>query len=282
MSANLLTAIINIVNSKQYHLKQTYIKANRANSMGEALEKYIVDSFANTILENDETRRNLAVNNVFSYIGNNTNPPDAMLKGGAAIEIKKIETRSAHLQLNSSSPKAKLHVDDPKLKKSAREAEKWTEKNFIYAIGLVEKEDLKELALIDASIYCADKAVYNDIFDKLKTGIANIENLEFSPSQELGRLNRVDPLGITDYRLRGMWLLSNPFKVFNYVYTPKQEANFNLLCLLSSEKFKKFPEHVKLRNLAKSNPNLVIANVQVKDPNNPARLIDCTQITFHF
>ena len=79
MEANILTAVINIIKSHNSNLQEIYMGSNRANSMGDALEKYIVDSFADTILEDDESARILKVNQVFSYLGNDSNPPDAML-----------------------------------------------------------------------------------------------------------------------------------------------------------------------------------------------------------
>ena len=248
--------------------------------MGDALEKYVVDSFANTILEKDETKRNLKINQVFSYLGNDSNPPDAMLKGGAAIETKKIGSRNSQLQLNSSNPKSKLYIDDSRLKKSARKAEDWNEKDFIYSIGFVKENQLKELALIDASIYCADTTVYQDIFEQIKEGISSIPNIDFSPTKELGRVNKIDPLGITSLRIRGMWLLENPFTVFKYVYQPITTANFNLFALVSTEHFDGFNNKDELLSLVDEVATLNIADVKVKNPNNPAQLINCKKITF--
>ena len=279
--ANILTAVINIIRSREVNLKQIYVSSNRANSMGDALEQYVVDSFADTILESDETERLLKVNQVFSYLGNDSNPPDAMLREGAAIEIKKIENRHAHLQLNSSSPKARLYVDDVRLKKAAREAENWSEKDFIYSIGWVKNQQLKELALIDASIYCADKVVYQDTFEKIKEGISTIPDINFSPTNELGRVNKVDPLGITSLRIRGMWLLENPFAVFNYIYEPVHDRRFNLFALVSIEHFEKFSNKNQLLTLMGDVPELSVVDVKVKNPNNPAQLIDCKKITFY-
>lgn len=282
MEANILTAVINIIKSHNSNLQEIYMGSNQANSMGDALEKYIVDSFADTILEDDESARILKVNQVFSYLGNDSNPPDAMLKGGAAIETKKIENRNSQLQLNSSSPKSKLYVDDSRLKQAAREAEEWSEKDFIYSIGFVNNRQLRELALIDASVYCADKIVYQDIFEKIKYGISSIPNVNFSPTQELGRVNKIDPLGITSLRIRGMWLLDNPFTVFKYIYTPVEEADFNLFALVSSQHFDNFNNKDELLSLANNTCNLSIIDVKVKNPNNPAQLIDCKKINFHF
>ena len=280
MKANILTAGINIVKTRNVSLQEEYVKANRANSMGDALEKYVVDSFANTILEKDETKRNLKINQVFSYLGNDSNPPDAMLKGGAAIETKKIGSRNSQLQLNSSNPKSKLYIDDSRLKKSARKAEDWNEKDFIYSIGFVKENQLKELALIDASIYCADTTVYQDIFEQIKEGISSIPNIDFSPTKELGRVNKIDPLGITSLRIRGMWLLENPFTVFKYVYQPITTANFNLFALVSTEHFDGFNNKDELLSLVDEVATLNIADVKVKNPNNPAQLINCKKITF--
>lgn len=280
MKANILTAVINIVKTRNVSLQEEYVRANRANSMGDALEKYVVDSFANTILEKDETKRNLKINQVFSYLGNDSNPPDAMLKGGAAIETKKIESRNSQLQLNSSNPKSKLYIDDSHLKQSAREAEDWNEKDFIYSIGFVKENQLKELALIDASIYCADTTVYQDIFEQIKEGISSIPNIDFSPTKELGLVNKIDPLGITSLRIRGMWLLENPFTVFKYVYQPVTTANFNLFALVSTEHFDSFNNKDELLSLVDEVATLNIADVEVKNPNNPAQLINCKKITF--
>lgn len=280
MKANILTAVINIVKTRNVSLQEEYVKANRANSMGDALEKYVVDSFTNTILEKDETKRNLKINQVFSYLGNDSNPPDAMLKGGAAIETKKIGSRNSQLQLNSSNPKSKLYIDDSRLKKSARKAEDWNEKDFIYSIGFVKENQLKELALIDASIYCADTTVYQDIFEQIKEGISSIPNIDFSPTKELGRVNKIDPLGITSLRIRGMWLLENPFTVFKYVYQPITTANFNLFALVSTEHFDGFNNKDALLSLVDEVATLNIADVKVKNPNNPAQLINCKKITF--
>lgn len=281
-TANILTAVINIVEARNVNLQESYIRANRANSMGDALEKYIIDSFAGTLSENDETQRLLKVNQVFSYLGNDSNPPDAMLKNGAAIETKKIESRNSKLQLNSSSPKSKLYSCDNRLKQAAREAEEWTEKDFIYSVGFVKDKKLKELALIDASVYCADKSIYEDMFEKIKEGISSIPNVNFSPTQELGRVNNIDPLGITSLRIRGMWLLDNPFTVFDYIYCPQKNVDFNLFTLVPSSQFDSFPNKDELIKLEKSNNNLVIENVPVKNPNNPAQLISCKKITFFF
>lgn len=55
---------------------------NRANDLGKDLEEYIKDLFAGTVNETNDQNRNIALSKAFSYLGNQNNPPDAMLRGG--------------------------------------------------------------------------------------------------------------------------------------------------------------------------------------------------------
>ena len=98
MEYNIITAIINLINHPILKVKSVYSGKNRANSTGEALEEYIKDLFADTFATDDENKRNLKIAEVFSYLGNNSNPPDIMLRGGDAIEIKKSKAIIPHLR----------------------------------------------------------------------------------------------------------------------------------------------------------------------------------------
>lgn len=98
---NIINAIINLINNPIIKLVDGYKGRNRANNVGDALEEYVKDLFANSfdLSESDRLER---VSEVFSYLGNNSNPPDIMLKNGDAIEVKKIESDGSALALNSS------------------------------------------------------------------------------------------------------------------------------------------------------------------------------------
>ena len=239
---NIIDAIIEIVESPQYKLQEYSTSHNRANSMGEALEEYIKDAFAGTIGERDDAIRNKKLNQTFSYLGNQNNPPDSMLKNcGDAIEVKKIESPNAALALNSSYPKAKLFSDSTMISNECRECEEWTSRDMIYAVGVLSGNDLKSLALVYGSEYCANKDVYEKIRTAIKDGVESIEGIEFAETSELGRVNRVDPLGITYLRVRGMWHIENPFVTFKYIYKRKEEKKFTLMAIINEEKFNYFP-----------------------------------------
>ena len=89
METNLLIAITNLVKNPITELMSHYRAANRANSMGDALELYIKDLFCNSLNENDINEKNEIYSEYFSYLGNQNNPPDMIIKQGDAIEVKK-------------------------------------------------------------------------------------------------------------------------------------------------------------------------------------------------
>lgn len=284
---NIISAIINLVENPKVDLIRQGNSHNRANSMGELLEEYVKDIFSGSINEKDEQIRNVIISNTFSYLGNKNNPPDIMLRGGnngAAIEVKKIETLGASLALNSSYPKNKLYANSSLILPSCREAEEgWTERDMIYVIGVVKKNTstLLNLSFVYGEDYCADKIVYERILNSVKTGIESIGNLELEETNELAHVNRVDPLGITYFRARGMWGIKNPLSTFDYVYTPKNNAKFNFMCIINEEKFNELDNTSELFDLASKNRKLDISDIRIKDPNNPANLKPAKLITFY-
>lgn len=277
---NIISAIINLVENPKIELIRKGSSHNRANNMGEALEEYIKDLFANTVDIEDEQVRNAAISTTFSYLGNQNNPPDSMLHGGDAIEVKKIENKNSALALNSSYPKAKLFAVSPMIKKECRECENWTVKDMIYAVGVVKGNNLESLAFVYGEDYCANKETYENIKTTIKNGIGSITDVEFTESKELGHVNRVDPLGITYLRIRGMWGIENPFTVFKYVYQCNQNNKFNFMCIINTDKFGSFENTSELYELVKTNNKLKIQDVHIKNPNNPAQLREAKLIAF--
>ena len=277
---NIIDAIINIVKNPILELKEYSISHNRANSMGEALEEYIKDVFSGTLFEKDENKRMEIISEVFSYLGNTNNPPDSILRGGDAIEVKKIENKSSSLALNSSYPKAKLYSNSSMITDACRSCEKWEEKDIIYTIGTCEKNKLTSLIFVYGEDYAAENKIYENVKNKIKLGIETINDLEFSETNEIGRVNRVDPLGITYFRIRGMWGIENPVKVFDYIYKRDDSKQFNFMALINEDKYLSFSNTKELEDLEKENKNLEIKNVRIKNPNNPAQLKKAKLITF--
>ncbi len=88
--SNILQAIHRVISNPIIDVKAFYSGKNRANSVGDALEKYVKDIFANTFNEEKKKKRDGIYNQTFSYLGNQNNPPDIILKGGDAIETLKL------------------------------------------------------------------------------------------------------------------------------------------------------------------------------------------------
>ena len=202
-TTNLLIALKNIVEYPVVNLTQHYNRSNnRANSAGESLENYIKDVFCGTLDTADENARNLVFSQHFSYLGNQNNPPDMMIRGGDAIEVKKMEGSGSGIALNSSYPKDKLYADSSMITDACKSAETWTEKDLLYAVGVAKKGILSSLWFVYGDCYAANKSTYEEIFNKISNGIHAIPSIEFAETNELARVNRVDPLGITYFRIR--------------------------------------------------------------------------------
>ena len=86
-------------------------------------------------------------------------------------------------------------------------------------------------------------------------------------------------MGITNLRIRGMWQIQNPRRVFSYLHTASSSI-FELVAIIPTSKYDSFPTESKTKLETLGNPNLTFQNVQVKDPNNPANLIEAKLIVF--
>lgn len=275
---NILEAIVNIANNPVVAIRNHYTGRNRANNVGEALEMFVKDAFANTIQEQDIQVKNTRYNQVFSWLGNQNHPPDIMIRQGDAIEVKKTQSPNSDLALNSSYPKSNIQSNSNMITQECRTCENWTEKDLIYCVGHTTDDSIKSLWMVYGNIYAAKHETYQIIKQKITNGINEIPNVELAETNELGRVNRVDPLGITNLRIRGMWQIQNPRRVFNYLHTTGD--NFELVAVVPTNKYNAFPTDSKNRIENLGNPNLSISNVQVKDPNNPANLMDAKLIIF--
>ena len=279
---NIINAICNLITNPITDLQNYQFGNNRANNMGVALEEYIKNLFAGVPQNTSTDVRNQLIEHAFSYLGNQNNPPDAILKNGDAIEIKKIESPNSSLALNSSYPKQKLYCDNPMINESCRKCENWNEKDIIYAVGILDKktQKLSALSFVYGTEYCASKNIYERIKNIIKDGVESIPNIEFSESRELGHVNRVDPLGITYLRVRGMWGIENPFVVFKDHFIRKENC-FNFMCIINEKKFYSYENAKYLEELSfKTDNNLSIKNITGNNPDNPAKSISAKLITF--
>lgn len=278
--SNIIKAILNLVNNPIIQLREYTESHNRANNMGNALEEYIKDIFAGTVGETEEWIRNRKISDAFAYLGNQNNPPDSILHGGDAIEVKKIENVNSSLALNSSYPKHKLYAHSTMITEACRQCERWIEKDIIYVVGVVRNNILSNLCMVYGMDYAASEEIYTRIKNVIRTGVNSISGVEFAETNELARINAVDPLGITYLRVRGMWGIENPLKVFNYIYHRDDSKQFNLMTLINMQKYHALEYTNELEESVGQIEGLRITDVEIRNPDNPAQLRSAKLITF--
>jgi len=283
MSPDILAAIKNIVDFRSNDLRSystNYLI--RVNAVGEQLEFYFRDAICGSF-KLPHQGKDARHRSVFSLLGNQNNPPDMIIRGGDAFEIKKIQSLRTSIALNSSPPKDRLHRNDPMVTKACRNCEggSWDAKDIFYVVGCARNGRIKYLFMVQGRCYAAEREVYDRIASNLKSGIENSiqsEGIEgISRTVELGRVNRVDPLGITNLRIRGMWMIENPVRVFSYIYTLNATKSFSLAALMTKNKFDSFSQQSIA--MIEGDEHINLKTLNIKNPNNPADQMNSVLIT---
>ncbi len=268
----MLEAICNLVENSIGELADTTRSLNKMNRQGESLEGFVKDAFAGTFSIEDAQHKLQAYQTLFSYLGNQNNPPDFMIRGGDAVEVKKLERKAPRLALNSSYPKAELRADSPMITKACRDAETWSRKDLLYVVGRLEGQDsVRTLWLSYGDCYAAASSVYERAREAIKIAIQQ-SGLELETTKELGRVNQIDPLGITNLRIRGMWEISSPETVFSHLLTPNPKGSPRLSAVMSKEKFSTMPTESLARLNSLEKMGITVKEVSLADPNNPANV----------
>lgn len=270
MGINLLDAICNVIESDISEVAHNTHSSNRMNRQGESLEAFVKDAFVGTLLENDDEIKMKAYRQAFSYLGNQNNPPDFMVRGGDAVEVKKVQGKGNRLMLNSSYPKAVLNADSPMIAAACRDAEKWTEKDLLYVVGrVVGSTELQRVWFVYGDCYAAEAGVYERAKDAIKTSIKQ-SGLELEPTNELAKIKRVDPLGLTDMRVRNMWDIAGPEQVFSKYLAPNPREVPRISAVMSEQKYLSMPQMSVERVNVLGARGLTVNRVELPDPNNAA------------
>ncbi len=282
MESNILKMINNISLYGSNEIIRDYVGNNRANNEGNALELFVKDAFCNSFgLDDEEAKKKY--NEVFSYIGNNKNPPDAIIRNGDAIEVKKNNERNK-VQLNSSYPSKKLNSNSMMISRKCRECEGvngWTEKDLVYFVGELGNNKLKYLTIIYGDCFAANDDVYLSVKNTIKEKVNGIEGFTFEETNELGKINNIDKLSITDLRIRGMWIMDNPRSIFSYVLDEYNNvlSDMNVFLIMLTEKYNSFSSED--RALVEQNNLLHIHDIRIKNPDNPEDMMDAKLICYY-
>jgi NgoPII restriction endonuclease len=289
---NLLRAIQCVVKNPISDLLDQYKSRNIVNDIdvplndGDApLEELIKDIFANTLAESDESSRVIKHSQTFSYLGNQNNPPDFIIRDGDAVEVKKIKSFKAGIHLNSAYPKTRLAADDPMILASCRSVDggNWESKDLIYIIGVVKENKLKRIWLIVGDCIAAEPQIYDGIKDKIIVGMQEIFDIEFSKNREINIDNNLDSLNINYSRITGKWGLASPVNIYDYLNIDyNEDANLQVIAIMKTEKYLSFPQLDldEITKMALEIDSLEVRDVQIVSPNNPDNLIDSKLIIY--
>lgn len=195
---------------------------NRAQAQGAHLEDIVKDILCG-VAPDDVQGREAVLNKFLAFQGAANNPPDAMFRGGNsgdAFEVKKSEKKSSgSLDLNSSHPYSHLTSDLSRIAREARECEVWDRRDIHYVMGnvLTTQRTNNWIWIVQGNIFAADLQSYRNFESDIKSHIeeAIIANaLEPGLTNELGRINGVDLRENTDLRIRPMWGITSPMRLF--------------------------------------------------------------------
>ena len=280
---NIINAIMSLVEQQEFAIKPVQCPKNIANQLGVSFEAYGKMLFAGINAGSDEAECAKLLEEEFSHLGEQNNPPDAIIRGGDAIEFKKLESDSSCMPLNSSFPKHDLRSDSPFITEACRRAERWDRKDILYVVGVIKKGYLNRMWMVYGSEYCASAETYLGLRNPLQTVVRDkISELGKyvldESSKEPARVNEgIDPLNITRFRLRAMWEMQTPWMVFREEYQAViakhrkmwQSKEFEFVAIVGNQKWKTLENRKELEVMvANRTPGLGIYGIQVKNPDN--------------
>lgn len=269
---NLLVALKNIIQNPVVDLNSKSVSLNRINSVGEGLEVYIKNAFCGTFNLEDEIQKQEIFSTNFSYLGNQNNPPDIIIRNGDAIEVKKLESQNSAIALNSSYPKDKLYFHSPMITEACRNCEEWKEKDLLYSVGVASNTILKSLWFVYGDCYAAVSDLYNKKRESIEDDLSFIKN-----SIKYCIFNKIDNLAITSLDSNQNWFIKSLQEVFNYL---ENIDKFDINCIIPLHKYLSFP--VENITEVESNKKISIKNIQIKSPNNPAKLLSAKLLQANF
>ena len=276
---NVLTALLNLAECKDFSLTNTQENVNNAvSNEGKPLEKFVRALFCG---RPDSKQSENVSTDVFCYEGGVNNPPDAMIRNqGDAIEIKKIESKIGGIQLNSSLPKQKLFSNDKMITDDAKTCEDWKSRDMLYVVGWVLGNNIRYLFFVYGDCIFRKNQFYEDRFNMIKESLGSLDIKELDQTgNEYGTLKNVDRLDInTNMRLRPLNSFDNPLKIFSDVVKLEDENKFSMFSIMRDTKYNEFEPEIKSR--IENSDDVNISNSTICDPDNEDEKIEIKVLSF--
>jgi hypothetical protein len=273
---DVLTAIADIIEYRVFTLPHAGAGHTNVNGPGMSFEMYCKDRLVG-LEPGDDVNREQMYRQYLAYQGAANNPPDAMYRGGDdgdAFEFKKSEgSPLGDISLNSSWPKDRLTVGSHGILEDCRDCESWTERNLFYVCGGVPQGTSRVawIWICDARLMAAEAAVYERLREGIRQGIIGIPGVQFAETTELGKVKHVDPGASTSLRIRGMWSIAKPGKLFADLPGVCHSRNANLHALIRRERWLSYPAASRNRlERMRGSGGTTIGEVTVPNPNGGA------------
>ncbi|RHW50337.1 restriction endonuclease [Lactobacillus bombicola] len=288
--SNVLIALRNILKHNSTRLTPIYKSNGSANATGDNLEFFIKDMFCwNALQYSYQEQKEMEYKKLFSWTGDSTHFPDLIIKGGAGIESKKVNDDSySTVPLNSSYPKDYITSETQNYPKDSLKNEPildWDTKPVIYAIGNLNTKNpqnlnqLKSLWFVYGNTMVPKNQYYQEIIKGIRNSIQKSaqSNIDWIKSKELARVHGIDKLKRTNMRVRGMYELQHPEKIFNKyinnITIPKNKSKIYVVILdsdlneLIQDMDQEWENLSKELDTYKTAGNLFVKNINLPDPN---------------
>lgn len=229
MPNSLLSVITRYADLDTKQLDDHYASKIGINQTGDRLEYFVKDLIADSFDAPDKETKDAAHKQHLSWTGSQNHPPDLMLKGQEAVEVKKTNGKHPKLPLNSSPPRQKLHSSTTRINNDCRACEDdiggWEQKDLVYTIGSrVSKDQLGFMWMVYGDCWCDKNAFYTgiatEISAQIKATVGGNDKIDIATdTNELGKIREADVHGRTKMRIRGMWSLKHPATEFKQYIT---------------------------------------------------------------
>ena len=243
-----------------------HLKRPGVNRAGEGLELWVKHFLAGTIGHADEQIIETVWAETFSFHGSANNPPDAMIRNSIASEVKKTENAAGTLQLNSSWPIRTLRSDDAHITQECRIAESWEEKPFLFIVGRVNptSKSVSALWVIDGRCLSDNEEVYENLMTNARFAILTIGG---DSTREIGKFSSVDSLGRTSLRVRPMFALVHPAKIFETIFREQKTNQFVLNVLIPTSSYSEFSTADR-KEIESETRGISVSHLNIPDPTN--------------
>jgi hypothetical protein len=254
-----------------------HLKRPEISRAGEGLELWVKHFLAGTIGHADEDAITKTWQEIFSFHGGVNNPPDVIIRDSLAVEVKKTQSVAGALQLNSSWPLRKLKCSDSHITQECREAELWTEKPFLLIVGRVNPvlRSITSLWIVDGRCLSDDESVYETLMAKARTAMLNLGG---STTREIGKFDDMDSLNRTILRVRPMFTLNHPAKIFEDIFCRQDGKQFILNILMLKSSYLEFSEFDR-NEIESKEKGLLIQELVIKDPTDSLSTINAILIS---